>query len=222
MAWSEIKHALNSTLGTSDFESLDNIIKQYAYLGSVEFKEPIQTGLKVPRDVKYAIITACGAGGGGGAIYNSESGYYGGGGGGGAAISSAIYSVTENTNITITVGRAGGSGSNGGSTVIGNIVTLPGGRTSNPTESSDGGGPAGGSGGGKGGRGGYSATNGSNGIYGKGGTAYKDYGGGGGSLGNGGSKSYGSTGTTVVPTRGGGGATGQSGADGYVYIEWRG
>lgn len=223
MAWSEIKHALNSTLGTSNFESLDDIIKKYAYLGSIEFKEPIQTGLKVPKGAKYAVITACGAGGGGGTSYSSEYDYYGGGGGGGAAISGAVYSVIENTNITITVGRGGELGTRGGSTVIGNIVTLLGGKTSNATESSNGkGGAAGGSGGGKGGAGGYGASNGSNGIYGKGGTAVKNYGGGGGSLGNGGTNSYGSTGTTVPPIRGGGGATGQSGANGYVYIEWRG
>mgnify|MGYP005952661057 CR=1 FL=1 len=72
--WVEIKNALNSTLGTSNFLSLDKILSG----GSVTFSTPGQYTFTVPTAVRCLKITACGGGGGGG------GGSYNGGGGGGA------------------------------------------------------------------------------------------------------------------------------------------
>lgn len=41
MSWAEIKHALNSTLGTDNFKPLDQILARVAYIGSNEITETL-------------------------------------------------------------------------------------------------------------------------------------------------------------------------------------
>lgn len=101
----------------------------------------------VPENVGIIYVTACGAGGGGGAGGGSPNNsgilYASGGGGGGAG--QCIYNyplaVTSGSQISITIGAGGKAGtpnsangtgatagSAGGSTVIGNFITLLGGQ----------------------------------------------------------------------------------------------
>ena len=60
MSWAEIKHALNSTLGTDDFKPLDKMISG----NIVIIKE--NTTWSIPKGIDVVYITACGGGGGGG------------------------------------------------------------------------------------------------------------------------------------------------------------
>lgn len=111
----KIKAYLNSTLGTSDFLSLDKIIQAHG----------VQTFTKngtftVPAGVTKILVTAFGAGGGGGR-------YSEGGGQGGDRVIKKLYSVVPGTVIPITIGKGGAEASDGGATVIGNLVTLAGG-----------------------------------------------------------------------------------------------
>lgn len=89
----------------------------------------------VPPHVTRIKVTAAGGGGGGG--YNTGAG--GGGGGGGSCIYKRPFTVTPGETISITIGAGGvaagtsGSGSSnvglaGGTTVIGNLISLPGGE----------------------------------------------------------------------------------------------
>lgn len=64
--WAETKNALNSTLGTSKFLSLDKMIKD-TWGGMREYTSAGTYSLKIPDNVTVIKITACGAGGGGGA-----------------------------------------------------------------------------------------------------------------------------------------------------------
>ena len=95
----------------------------------------------VPAGVTKIWVTACGAGGGGGGcLYSSDAEYTvydGNGGNGGAAVKRQPFSVTPGQSIAITIGAGGAIGSNssgtptagstGGSTVVGSLITLPGG-----------------------------------------------------------------------------------------------
>lgn len=72
----------------------------------------------VPAGVTKILVTAFGAGGGGALYY---------GGQGGDRIVKKVYSVTPGAIIPITIGIGGNEEADGGSTVIGNIVTLAGG-----------------------------------------------------------------------------------------------
>lgn len=90
----------------------------------------------VPAGTYRIWVTACG-GGGGGAGADTDATCYGGGGGGGAAcIIRRPFSVTPGESISITIGSGGAKGASastakaggkGGSTVIGNLITLAGG-----------------------------------------------------------------------------------------------
>ena len=92
----------------------------------------------VPNGVNIIYVTACGGGGAGAAGWGYYTCYGGGGGGGGALCYKRPFQVTPGQQISITVG-AGGKGAafsrsattnkaaNGGSTVIGSLITLPGG-----------------------------------------------------------------------------------------------
>lgn len=98
----------------------------------------------VPEGVHKIWVTACGGGGGGAGGCNSNSaskGSGGGGGGGGGCIYKKRYIVTPGKSIFITIGEGGNGGAvptnyysdgspglNGGATVIGDLVTLPGGE----------------------------------------------------------------------------------------------
>lgn len=109
----KIKAYLNSTIGTSGFQSLDKMLP--AKSGTQTFTE--NGTFTVPDGVTKIWITAFGAGAGG-----NHSG-----GQGGARIIKKAYSVTPQTSIQITIGIGGTAGNDGGATVIGNLVTLEGG-----------------------------------------------------------------------------------------------
>lgn len=193
----------------------------------------------VPSGVTKILITACG----GGASCNSgSSSIQAAGGQGGACIFKKAFKVTPGQKIPITIGKGGiykntTGGVAGNPTVVGNLVTLPGGArgsTSYPSIPSrtyvDGGGI--------GGWGGMASAGsfGSDGLIGKGGhtnaNSEKTHGGGGGSLGDGavpGDSRY--TDCYGIPAGyGGGGAYTpyggtdqdkvQNGGDGIVIIEW--
>lgn len=192
----------------------------------------------VPDNVHGVYITACGGGGGGAT----------GGGGGGACVLHQFFPVTPGQSLSITVGSGGaGAASNstggaGGATVIGSLITLPGGGGGR----SNGAGLAGGVGGGNGGYGtsgsgsglgGYGGERGGSSSGGRGGQpvigAYSTGGagnngtnstGGAGSYGAGGGGTYGGGGGSYGG--GGGGTTegsgsyGGNGGPGIVIIEW--
>lgn len=232
--WAAVKYALNSTLGTSNFLSLDKMIQAH---GTQTFTE--DGTFTVPDGVTKILITACG---GGASCNRGSSSNQAAGGQGGACIFKKAFKVTPGQKIPITIGRGGiyestTVGVAGNPTVVGNLVTLPGGaRGSTPYASVpsrthvDGGGI--------GGWGGVANAGsfGSDGLIGKGGhtnaSSEKNHGGGGGSLGDGavpGDLSY--TDCYGIPAGyGGGGAytpyggTEQekvrNGGDGIVIIEW--
>ena len=193
----------------------------------------------VPAGVTKILVTACG----GGASCSSASGsQYAAGGQGGACIYKKAFQVTPGQKIPITVGKGGvyngdTGGVAGNPTVVGNLVTLPGGAVAHlsygyiPSRTKV-------EGGGIGGWGGVASAGsfGSDGLIGKGGRTAANseniYGGGGGSLGDGAvpsdsrySKCYG-----VPAGYGGGGAYTtlggpeqakvQNGGNGIVIIEW--
>lgn len=202
---------LNKNLSQNESNSADlEFIKQLLGSGSQEWQEPGTYSFQVPTGITKITVTACGGGGGGGDGGNASSsgGQYriGGGGGGAAAIVKQEYTVTSGSFIEITVGRGGSRETNGTATIIGNLVTLAGGKKGTYTTSYNKqtvGGASGGTGGGDGGYGimqdyGQGAAishSGNNGILGIGGSGQTTNetgqrnmsgGGGGGSLGNGG------------------------------------
>lgn len=191
----------------------------------------------VPSGVTKIWVTAA-AGGQAGQRSSKANRTGGGGGAGGDCILKKAFSVAPEQVILITIGKGGTSNLQvGGSTVVGNLVTLAGGDNSRISTN----------GGGRGGAGGVkypdsndgiNAENGQSGLLGIGGTVvytYRKYvsgGGGGGSIGDGGlpggstSEEYGN-GHNGTNGSGGGGATGIDysydggrGGDGIVIIEW--
>lgn len=88
----------------------------------------------VPAGVTKLWVSGCAAGGGGGFSSNTTANVSGGGGGGGAgqALIRTPFTVTSGQVIAITIGSGGGSGTNGGNTVIGSLATLLGGTAGNP------------------------------------------------------------------------------------------
>lgn len=200
----------------------------------------------VPEGVTKIWVTACGGGAGGNGgiyMYNDES-YGGSGGQGGSCIIREPFHVTPGQSIPITIGEGGAAGgvcgentwgnrgSAGGSTVIGDLITLPGGAAVysrlSPNEIAR----RKLIGSGRGGKGAYasssktlSAENGEDGVRGIGG--YIDFdpqshtcgGGGGGSYGNGAvgaSYTYGDA--TVAGYGGGGGGGNTTSASGRRYL----
>ena len=59
MAWSEIKYALNSTLGTSNFKPLDTLLKNYISMGgNIKCIKKVQRGVvSVPNNTSEKTIT---------------------------------------------------------------------------------------------------------------------------------------------------------------------
>ena len=241
---------LNKNLSQNESNSADlELIKQILGSGSQEWQEPGTYSFQVPAGITKLTITACGGGGGGckptldyGTIGNPDDGV-GGGGGGGAAISAQEYTVTPGETISITVGTGGGANTNGTATVIGSLVTLPGGvagsKVIDEYNVQAPGGAAGGTGGGAGGYGimkeneSITGQAGFPGVVGAGGTAPtvntmygytgKSAGGGGGSLGNGGNGA-GAQGSSrkadaTNGNRGGGGGGGVILRSGGHYLE---
>lgn len=240
--WAGIKYALNSTLGTEDFQSLDKLISTrlsewvsvYQNNKYTEFSSAGEHQYVVPDGVYKLYIAACGGGAGGtgaaGDRYSDLTPVNGAGGGGGAAVLN--YEILVNPgdilNITVGAGGAGGvtsdnptAGANGDDTIIGNYITLKGGNAGAVVDTGPAytftGGKAGGTGGGDGGN---PESSGKDGILGKGGPKYNSGscgGGGGGSIGNGGCvdgyHSY--TPTYAAPSKGGGGCGGWRGSSNY-------
>lgn len=227
----KIKAYLNSTIGTSGFQSLDKLL--FTPHGAQTFTS--DGTFTVPTGVTKILVTAFGAGGGGGR-YDAS------GGQGGDRVIKKVYSVVSGTVIPITIGKGGAGakasngakGNDGGATVIGNIVTLDGGGGG--TSKSHRGSP-----------GGSAAMNGMDSPMANGGlkgsdtyysdNTYEGGGGGGAGFGRGGDGGYATTGNYAGDGRAGGigaggGAGGRSrdgskyngdggkGGDGIVIIEW--
>lgn len=118
-----IKAYLNSTIETSGFLPLDKMLPAH---GTQTFTE--DGTFTVPASVHKILITACGGGGGGKSIS---------GGWGADYIVKRAFSVEPNAVIPITVGKGGlGQDANsdpeieatdGGTTIIGNLITISGG-----------------------------------------------------------------------------------------------
>ena len=246
MSWAEVKHALNSTLGTDEFYALDKLINirlsQFNSFQNIIYNEPGSYTYTVPDGI-YMLYVSAAAGGGGGGGCNYNSGGYGGGGGGGAAVFNRAIFVEPGERISITVGSGGvggtyassgtaKTGADGGNTIFGSYFTLLGGKGGTGASGTKGGngGAAGGEGGGVGGT--YTETSTPQpGITGP--VAPTDSGtyyhfGGGGSLGTGGY--FGRDIDDTSPLNGGGGSggnyntgsdsslNGQDGANGVVFI----
>ncbi|WP_448680591.1 glycine-rich domain-containing protein [Pseudomonas nicosulfuronedens] len=192
----------------------------------------------VPPGITTVYISGCAGGGGGGFSSPTTSNVSGGGGGGGAgqSIIRVPFAVTPGQVISVTIGAGGGSGSNGGDTTVGALVTLSGG-------SGGGGGTAGSPGSAAGGLGGSGYPRGADGSDGNttagtgngGQGASSPFGGGGGGsrssfgppvlagIGVGqagvfGSGGGGAGGVTANSTQSGG--LGGTGAPGLVIFEW--
>ncbi len=247
---------LNSTVSGDNPVSLDVLLTQLLYGTTFEYTKAGTYQLFIPANVHKIKVTACGAGGGGAGSPTKYARC--GGGGGGDAVVDKEYTVTPQTMLTVIVGNGGlggtftsstepTNGKDGEATVIGELVTLAGGKGGicvlATDTSTDTGGKAGGTGGGKGGNGNLAynkATDGENGVLGKGGkgstSTYSSSGsgaGGGGSLGDGGTGGYyenrlsGPDATSGTKGAGGGGAAardghmgdnGGNGGDGYAKI----
>ena len=135
MSWAEVKHALNSTLGTDEFEPLDQLLSH----GAVIIKE--STVWNIPKGIKRIYVTACGGGGGGGnRPKNSNTTCAGSGGSGAAYIVRKLFSVEGMNSLDVTVGKGGmggkagnnsseaSKGTNGEATIVGDLITLAGGN----------------------------------------------------------------------------------------------
>ena len=162
------------------------------------------------------LVTGCGGGAGG-----NRGDVAGGGGGGADAIFRKVYRVKPGDVIPITIGKGGAPGAGtmgsvpgqpGGATIIGSLVTLPGGTALNP------GGPGGGAsrmpgitgGGGEGNSGGGGSLGGGGASFGIGGESF--FGNGGDEGENGQSPSGGLSGYAGSNPGGGGGGPGGGGA----------
>lgn len=163
-----LKTNVNSTMGTSEFKPLNELLVDEIIIkhGAQTFTE--NGTFVVPKYIHKIFITACGGGGGGGGASSGGADNGGGGGGGGACILRKPFSVVPGQSIPITIGKGGTggvshnnpsyvtSGENGGTTVIGALISLPGGNggrcctsyTMNRGEGGDGAHGGGGGGGG--------------------------------------------------------------------------
>lgn len=199
------------------FGKLNRIIKLQLKDGEEIFRS--NGTFTVPEGITQITVIACGGGGGG--AYAPVSA---GSGGGGASCIKNTYTVTPGQSIVITIGKGGESDKDGTATVVGSLVTCPGGGGGKTGAEAEAGGTSGGAGGGKGGGAKSPSTyeEGQPGLYGKGGTAVVGSGGGGGSYGDGGNASnekgqdggYGAGGGSGRKISGG------KGGDGLVIIRW--
>lgn len=243
-----VVQALNNTFGTEDMLPLNVLLNNaIANHGTQTFTS--NGTFVVPEGVYKILVTGAGGGASGSARNNTSKGCAG--GAGGACIFKRPFAVTPGQSISITIGsggaavaKDGGAGKAGGSTVVGSLITLPGGGA--PSSAFTTGVP--GDGGGAGGIGGqgvnsstygvYSSTdNGQDGLVGRGGIGGTqryvgkeggeyEGGGGGGSFGNGGAGARRNQLAATAGTNGGGGGGGcydtasAAGGKGIVIIEW--
>lgn len=237
-----------STTAGSVMGKLNQLVGSAGLSGFQEFTTPGAFSFTVPAGVTLVSLTACGGGGGGGSGYTDQGG---GGGGGGAAVFGKKISVSPGQIIKGTVGSGGtgaeynrDNGTNGGTTTISGVISLPGGGKGDlrPFSGTYYGAP-GGEGGGMGGCGSGKLSNGEyivatpgfSGVMGAGGGCVGIYsassgalggGGGGGSLGIGGIGGNYATGNGGAGTKGGGGGGGKAnsnggnGGNGYVKFSW--
>ena len=225
-----IKAYLNSTVGTSGFQSLDKMLDTIQG-GKVEFDTPGTYVAQIPKGVKFIYVTACGGGGAGGgsASYSVKKG-----GDGGATVIGGLITLAGGKGgeggRTSSPGEGGGYGGyqeDGGNGVLGTGGKMP------TSVSYPGGGGGGSLGNGGYGGGGYVAGDGKRGGGGGGGgngrssNGYYPAAGGSGAMAvlkrmfavNGGQEIrivVGSGGVQDSSASYGGGA----GGDGYVKIEW--
>ena len=226
----------NTGIQTNKLDTLLTILGS----GVAEFTTPGSHQIKIPAGITKIKVTASGAGGGGGQS-NKDRASSGSGGGGGDALIDREYTIPDTgkeTIINVIVGAGGKPNNDGGATVIGDLVTLAGGKHGTITPSP--GITIGGLGSGNGGNGGngqstekvntaVTSTDGEDGLSGKGGkgrTAKSTNsdnpnaacgGPGGGSLGPGGlgaaiSADFSTSEIATAGTRGGGG-----GGSAYIY-----
>ena len=225
----KIKAYLNSTIGTSGFQSLDKLL--FTPHGTQTFTS--NGTFTVPAGVTKILVTAFGGGGGGDRD----------GGQGGSWILRKAFSVVPGTTIPITIGAGGTgaenrgtstAGTDGGATVIGNLITLAGGVLGGRTIPVGHNGAPGGASGGASGSDGKDSPMSYGGVLGfpdgscigggGGGAGYER----GGNGGNGRASTYGYTGDGggIGAGGGGGGASnryrgsGGNGGNGIAIIEW--
>lgn len=179
---------------------------------------------QVPEGVTKITVIAAGGGGG-----SANTGVVVGTGGGGGSCVKKTFSVTPGETIQITIGKGGAPGKDGTATVVGSLLTCPGGGAGK-TGVNDGG-ASGGPGGGKGGEVGSTVGKGGDGeagLYGAGGlgSQTRASSGGGGSYGKGGDAGdnygVGSNPNSKGIYGSGAGACdgGETGGDGIVFIRW--
>ncbi len=230
--WGAIKKTINSTLGTTYLEPLDNLVFKYVHGEFVEWDKAGEYTFIVPFGARKMQILLVGAGGSGGGCGDFEKSklYNAGGGGGGGSVQETTWTVTPGAILKIKIGKGGvgvdaKDGNGGGfsqikyisptsktNPIVSSTFTANGGYGGKkPTEEGVGG--VGGTSAGNGGTGGTGAknyenpgTSGTAGKYSAGGTSVnKGGGGGGGSLGPGGSATKSSP-YANPGIRGGGGA----------------
>lgn len=179
---------------------------------------------QVPEGVTEITVIAAGGGGG-----SANTGVVVGTGGGGGSCVKKTFSVTPGETIQITIGKGGAPGKDETATVVGSLLTCPGGGAGK-TGVNDGG-ASGGPGGGKGGEVGSTVGKGGDGeagLYGAGGlgSQTRASSGGGGSYGKGGDAGdnygVGSNPNSKGIYGSGAGACdgGETGGDGIVFIRW--
>ena len=211
MSWAEIKKALNSTIGTPQFLSLDKM------RGFAVFDEPGSYTWTPPEGVSeenplLVHVTMIGGGGGGGGSWGVVGSPRCGGGGGSGLLIEEFVLVSGSVDVVCGIKGAGGTsvetsgvstnGSSGGTSSFGSLLSQGGGGGARGVYSADA--NVGGGIGGNGGSGGGGACPGSN----RGGIAYKNFdtryglGGYGGTTGG--------SGSTATGGRGGSGANGDA------------
>ncbi len=208
------------------FGKLNRIIALQLKDGEEIFTE--SGSFQVPEVVNQITVIASGAGGG-----SADTGVAIGTGGGGGSCVEKTFSVTSGETIQITIGKGGDKGGNyadhngkdGGATIIGNLLTCPGGGGGKVGVND--GGASGGPGGGKGGAIASSQAvgeSGASGLYGAGGKGIEHRSGGGGSYGKGGDAGSSSSDTSASKGIYGSGAGacpgGEVGGDGIAIIRW--
>jgi len=237
----KIKAYLNSTIGTSGFQSLDKMLDAIQG-GKVEFDTPGTFVAQIPKGVKFIYVTACAGGGAGGSTGKSEYSSYKGNDGEPTIIGDAITlagGIGGSSGVTASPGKGGGAGGAGNKAGEDGLLGS-GGASGSATSYTAGFGGGGGGSIGNGGDGamssGKAGKDGFRGGGGGGGYSYysgKDYAGRAGGSGGEAVERFkvhltdskiqctiGKGGTAVDGSPSNSGSNGGNGGDGYVKIEW--